>query len=227
MAEGIKKTRGGREYLWVTGTLSFPKFDELQYSDSDKEKENGKYTANIILDPGKYPLLQGKVKSGVIEAFNDSAMALLSQGKIKCPVKKNETFVSDEGERRKGYEEDGLTIVVTMWDEMEFLDQFGNKIMSNSRQARDVFYAGCKVKVFIADPTFQTYEDGSTKVKYGRILLAGLMKKAEGEKLGGGFTAPDTDDIFDDEDFEEPDVGLDSTSDEPPETEDGDDDLFG
>lgn len=172
-----------------TGRLSFPKMRELQYGQDDTEKKNGKYNFNLIF-PADADLteLRNAIKAAASDKFGDRLKALAAKGSLKSPIKKGDTMVSEStNELYDGYEADSQVVSVNFYNPMPFLDQYGNRIQSNSPQAEATFYAGCYVQVAVTAHAYD--QKGGTGVN---LRCYALMKRAEGNKFGGeGFGDPD------------------------------------
>jgi len=165
--------------------------DKLQYSDQDVNKENGKYSLNVICGAdADLSELKNAIKAAAKAKFGDKAQALAKAGKLKLPIRKGDTYTDDTGTLYNGYHEDDQVVPISFYNPMIFLDQFKNKIESDSKQAQTTFYPGCEVTAAVTAHGFDTA--GSKGV---RLQLYALMKTDEGEQLGGS-AAGDPDEVF-------------------------------
>ena len=180
-----------KEYILLPeGTLSFPNFKEKRYNDSDVKKERGKYDCNIVF-PANADLseLKKAIQSAVKAEWKDSAKALWDAGKIKSPLKVGAQCVDKAGNLYDGYESDSQVLAVSFYNPMVFMDQFKNKMASDSEQVAKSFYAGCQV---VAAVTLSTYDNESKGLQ---CRLYAMMKSGEGTPLGGSKVG-DPDDVF-------------------------------
>lgn len=187
-----------QDYVMLpVGRLSFPKFKEKHYNDSDVKKEKGKYEFNLIF-PANVDLapLKKMIQAACKAKWGDKAKTLWETGKIKNPMKSGATCVNDEGERYAGYEEDSQVVSVSFYNPMVFMDQFKNKIQSDSDQAQTTFYAGCHVMAAVTAAAFDNESKGI------QLRLYAMMKRAEGEPFAGGRVG-NPEDVFADIPVEE------------------------
>ncbi len=176
--------------LLPEGVLSFPRIDKPQFNEKDVDKENGKYSLNVIL-PADADLseLKEAVKACAVAKFGDKVKNAAFREKLKMPIRKGSSYTDDSGNLYQGYAEDDQVVPVSFYKPMVFLDQFKNKIESDSKQASSTFYAGCKVTIAVTAHAF----DNESKGVHFRLYA--LMKTDEGTQLGGSGVG-DPDDVF-------------------------------
>ena len=178
--------------LLPEGVLSFVKIKELQYNEDDEKKERGKYSFNLIL-PASADLseLNKIIKQAAVDKLGaERANGLGKAGKLKLPVRAGSSVTNGKGEMYDGYKEDDQVLPICFYRPMVMLDQFKNKIESDSQQATEVFYSGAIARVAVTASGFDNQSQGVS------LRLYALMKTADGERMGGGAPVGDADDVF-------------------------------
>lgn len=186
--------------LLPEGILSFVKIKEpINGTTREVDHENGKYSMNLIL-PADADLsaLKDIIRQAAVDKLGEEvANGLGKAKKLKLPIRTGASMMSDKGELYAGYKEDDQVLPISFYRPMVFLDQFKNKIESDSAQASDTFYSGCVARVAVTARGFDNQSKGVS------LRLYALMKTDDGERLGGGQVVGDADDIFADVDAAE------------------------